>query len=107
MSNGTDGATSCDVSGSAVSAAATACSTCGAQRGGTGPTGARAPEGAANLLRVGEPVAPAASSSLTAAGLPSRTPRRDLDDDSLREAFARSWESSSEPTPPTRPPFTP
>ena len=106
MGNGTDGATVCGVCGSSVALDATTCATCGAQVGATVPTGARPPEDATNLLRVRAPAsasaptvatsteadparpAPAGTGAvwpgLTPAGLPTRVPRQDLDDDSLR-----------------------
>lgn len=50
-----------------------------------------------------EPVWP----GLTAAGLPTRVPRRG-DEEAIREAFAASWEAGpTSPTPLTRKPFTP
>ncbi|MBX6751959.1 MAG: hypothetical protein IRY85_20255, partial [Micromonosporaceae bacterium] len=50
-----------------------------------------------------EPVWP----GLTAAGLPTRVPRRG-DEEAIREAFIQSWEAEpSSPTPLTRKPFTP
>ncbi|HEY7222257.1 MAG TPA: hypothetical protein VH561_01370 [Micromonosporaceae bacterium] len=44
---------------------------------------------------------------LSAAGLPTRVPQEG-DEESIKEAFARSWEATpTSPTPLTRPPFTP
>jgi hypothetical protein len=52
-------------------------------------------------------IAAAGRPGLTQSGLPARIPRQDHDDDSLRQAFAQSWEALSEPSPVLRQPFTP